>query len=116
MTIIVRSLLIAFSILTCISVIRRIRKSRMQIDDAVFWVIFSGMLIMLAIFPQIMYILSHITGIQSPANLIFLMIIFVLILKSFSMSVKISILESKIIKLVQEMALKEKESQKEKEK
>ena len=105
MTTILRCLLILFSIITSIVVINRIRKSKMQIDDAVFWVVFSVMLIVFAVFPRIIYILTDITGIQSPANLMFLVIIFVLILKIFSMSIKISVLESKLVKLVQELAL-----------
>lgn len=107
MSTILKILLIAFSILTSITVIARIRKAKMQIDDAVFWVLFSMGLIVLAVFPRIVFRLTDITGMQSPANLLFLVIIFVLIVKIFSMSVKISILESKLSNLVQKEALKE---------
>lgn len=104
---ILKILLIVFSILTSLTVIHRIRKARMQIDDAVFWVLFSLVLIVLALFPGLVYRMTDITGMQSPANLLFLVIIFVLIVKIFSMSIKISVLESKIAKLVQNEALKE---------
>lgn len=109
MSMILKVLLIVFSILTGFTVMHRIRKAKMQIDDAVFWVVFSLGLIVLAVFPNLVYILTDITGMQSPANLLFLVIIFVLIVKIFSMSVKISILESKLSKLVQNEALKEHE-------
>ena len=105
MTLTLRILLILSSVLVSCTVIRRIRKSKMQIDDAVFWVLFSLVLIVLAVFPHIIYWISIRTGIQSPANLLYLLIIFVLIMKIFSMRIKLSILESKITKLEQDKAL-----------
>ena len=52
MTLTLRILLILSSVLASCTVIRRIRKSKMQIDDAVFWVLFSLVLIVLAVFPH----------------------------------------------------------------
>ena len=105
MTLTLRILLILSSVLASCTVVRRIRKSKMQIDDAVFWVLFSLVLIVLAVFPHIIYWISILTGFHSPANLLYLLIIFVLIMKIFSMSIKLSILESKITKLAQDTAL-----------
>ena len=41
----------------------------------VFWIVFSGVLLILALFPQLSFWLSSIIGIASPANLVFLLII-----------------------------------------
>lgn len=106
MTIMLRIILILGSLIAGVSVLKRIRKSKMQIDDAVFWVLFSFMLIIFAIFPQIIYFISELTGTKSPANILYLIIIALLIFKVFSMSIHISVLESKFKKIVQDEALK----------
>ena len=107
MTILFRLCLIGASVLTMMTMMHKIRRSKVRIEDAIFWVLFSLILILLSIFPQIVYLLSDIVGTQSPANLIFTMIIFLLLMKVFSMAVKISQLESRLQELVQKMALDE---------
>ena len=107
MSIILRILLILASLLASISVIRKIRKAKLQIDDEVFWVLSSIIILLVAIFPNIIYILADITGVQSPANLLYLLVIAILLMKIFNMSIKISILEDKIKKIVQKISLDE---------
>lgn len=102
-----RLLLIFASLFANIIVIKRIRKSKLQIDDAVFWLIFSLIILIVAIFPSIIYILADLSGIQSPANLLYLFIIAILLMKTFFMSIKISLLEDKIKKLTQKISLDE---------
>ncbi len=109
MTPTLRISLIAISVLALITVTRRIRRSKMRIDDGVFWVLFSLLLSLFAIFPSMIYFLADITGTRSPANLLYLIVIGVLIIKVFSMSIQISVLESKLARLAQDMALQEKE-------
>jgi hypothetical protein len=46
-------------------------------------------------------------GIESPANFVFLVIIFILLLKVFMMSLKISLLEHKLRTLVQNVAIED---------
>lgn len=107
MTLMLRIILLLGSLIAGGSVIHRIRKSRLQIDDAVFWICFCSALIVIAVFPGIIYILAIISGTQSPANLLYLIIIAVLIMKIFSMSLQISALNGKINKVVQDMALRD---------
>lgn len=107
MTLMLRAVLLIGSVMAGASVIHRIRKSRLQIEDALFWVCFSGALVLIAVFPGLIYRLSILSGTKSPANLLYLIIIGVLILKIFSMSLQISALNGKIVKLVQDIALKE---------
>lgn len=106
MTILLRIMLILGSVIAGFSVLKRIRKSKLQIDDAVFWVLFSLMLIIFAVFPQVVYFIADITGTKSPANILYLIVIALLIFKVFSMSIHISVLESKFKKIVQDEALK----------
>ena len=87
--------------------IRFLRKAKVQIDDMIFWLFFSVALIVLAAVPQIAHWAANLIGVISPVNLIYLVIIFVLLLKIFSMSIKFSQLESKLKSLTQELAVKE---------
>jgi hypothetical protein len=83
-------ILIAASVIATCSVMIKIRRAKMQIEDAVFWVLFSFLLIILALFPPVLFFFTGLLKMQSPANLLFLIIIFLLFAKVFSMSVKLS--------------------------
>lgn len=107
MSIGLRAILIFFSIWTMFYLVRKIRQSKLEIEYALFWIGFSVMLIVLSVFPQIIYWLTDLIGIQSPVNFVFLVIIFILIMKSFMMTLEISQLNHRLKNLVQEIALKE---------
>lgn len=76
-----------------------------------FWILFSAFLLIISIFPQIVSWGAKITGVMSPSNFIFLAVIFILIVKVFRMSIRISQLESKLQRLVQTIALREKDGE-----
>lgn len=116
MSSILRGLLIFASVAILYWILHKIRKAKVKMEDAIFWMIFSGILIILAVFPQIAYGLSHILSIISPANLIFLVMIWILVIKVFSLSVSVSLLEEKISILSAEMAIRTQDCQKKLEK
>lgn len=107
-------LLLIGSIFTFLFVMRLIRKSAVRIEDTFFWIFFSLIIIILALFPRIPYKLSTILGFQSPINLVYLVIIFVLIVNQFLMSLKISKLTIKQKELVQAIAINAKQNNDEK--
>lgn len=106
MTTILRIVLIIVCFLTCYYALHKIRKSQMLIEDSIFWIFFSIGLVLISIFPNIAYFLANILGIGSPVNFVFLAVIFILIFKVFSMSIKMSQLEYRIKNLVQQIAIK----------
>lgn len=106
-SIVLRLMLILVSVWLLFHVLRCVRKAKVQIDDMIFWLFFSVALIVLAAVPQIAHWAANLIGVISPVNLIYLVIIFVLLLKIFSMSIKFSQLESKLKSLTQELAVKE---------
>lgn len=112
MTITLRVVLVIISLLTFIYVGRKIRKSQMQLEAAVFWIIFSILITVLSIFPQIAYYASQLLGFMATVNFIFLVVIFLLIWKVFLLSIKLSQLEDKIVSLTQEMSLRGKKDEK----
>ena len=103
-------LLLIGSVFTFVFVMRLIRKSAVRIEDTFFWIFFSALMIILALFPRIPYKLSTLLGFQSPVNLVYLVIIFVLIVNQFLMSLKISKLTIKQKELVQAIAINAKQS------
>lgn len=105
MTMTLRIVLVVVSILNCAWILLRIRKAQVKIEDSVFWILFSAMLILMSIFPGIITWGTEIVGVQSPVNFVFLAIIFVLLLKVFRLSIRVSQLESKLQTLVQRYAI-----------
>lgn len=109
MTLVFRILLIVVSLFTTYYILKRIRQSKLQIEYAIFWIIFSGVLIVFSIFPWLVSMFTRMIGMQLPVNFIFLLFIFVLMVKLFFMTIELSALENKVKELTQEIALEEKE-------
>lgn len=107
MTNVLRIVLIVVSALTTFVIIRKIQKSQMRIEDSIFWIGFSFMLILFSVFPQIVFLMSDLSGTQTPVNFIFTFIIFVLIVKLFGMTMRMSQLETKLRDLVERLAIEE---------
>lgn len=103
-----KALLIVASVLTVAWILRKIRKNKVKMEDAIFWIFFAAILLVLAIFPEISFKLCQIFGIMSPSNLVFLVIIFLLAEKIFTLSIIVSQLEDKIGVLSAEVALRSK--------
>lgn len=106
-----RLILILASGLTCFWILRKIRKSEVRIEDSVFWLVFSLGLIILSLFPQLATWISILIGMVSPANFVFLSIIFVLLIKLFLLSIKTSQQEHKLQTFVQNYTIREKEKE-----
>lgn len=109
MTTVLRGVLILMSLLVLVIMVRKIRQSRAKIEDSMFWVFFALLLVVFSIFPQAANWLSDLVGTMSTANFIFLLMIFLLLIKCFSMSIRISQLETKLKELVQKIALDDNE-------
>lgn len=107
MSIYLRIILVVISMLSMLNILKRVRKSKLQIEYSIFWIVFSILLILVAVFPQPMFVLAQILGIQSPANMVFLFVIFILLIKLFNMTIEVSQLQYKQQKLVQKIALDE---------
>ncbi len=100
-----RVLLVIGAILMLIFMLKKIRMAKLKIEYSVFWISFASILVIMGVFPKIFYEISDFIGFQSPISMIFLVIIFVLMVKNFFMSIQISQLENKIDNLVQRIAI-----------
>lgn len=101
-----RIILIAVSVLTTAYLIKKIRKAQMNIEDSIFWIVMPAILILISVFPNIAESASQLIGIHTPVNFVFLAIIFILIIKLFSLSIKLSQVENKLNTLIQEYAIR----------
>lgn len=81
MTWLLRVVLIVVSVLTTVVILKKVRQAKMRIEDSVFWIGFFFLLIVFSVFPQIVYAMSALAGTMTPANFIYLFVIFVLILR-----------------------------------
>ena len=108
MTVTLRVILIVVSVLTCCYVLRKIRKSQMNIADSLFWIILCIVIVLMSIFSNVVSFLSTLVGVESPSNFVFLVMIFVVLVKLFFQSVEISQQKQRFNTLIQKLALKEK--------
>ena len=105
LTNVLRIILFLASVSISLWILIKIGKAKAKVEDSLFWILFSFILIVLSVFPQIAYWLSDMLGVQSPVNFIFLTILFALIIKIFRLSIRVSHLESKQQDLVQRYAI-----------
>lgn len=110
MTPLFRVVLVVVSTGTLATVLKRIQKAKLTIEDSIFWILLAMMFVVFALFPVVPDTLARLLGIYSTANFLFLFMIFILLMRMFSMSMRISTLEDKIRKLVQELALRDKDA------
>ena len=108
MSIMLRVLLITMSVLSLFYVISKIRNSKMQIEYSIFWILMSFVMIIMSVFPEIVYWITTTMRMISPANVVYLFIIAILLVKSFMMTIEISKLEDKVKDLVQQIGINEK--------
>ena len=101
----IRIALIVCSLALFIFVLRNIRKSKMRIEDSLFWFVLSALIILLAAFPKIAYFFARLLGFQAPINFVFIAFIGILLVKCFTMSLHTSQLETKLKELTQQIAI-----------
>ena len=107
MSIQLRAALLHGTVITMMAILRQIRKRKMRIDSSIFWILFSFILVLIAVFPDLVYIVSSLLGIISPANLVLAGIILILIVKMFLMTMEMSEMKEKLAELARSIALRE---------
>ena len=73
---IIRVCLVLGSLITATYILRRVRLAKVQIEDTIFWLLFSGILLILAIFPGIAYCAAYLLGVQSHNRIVCLVVVF----------------------------------------
>lgn len=112
MSLILRVLLIIMALFTSAYTIRKIRKAQMKIGYAMYWFLMVFLVLILGLFPGIAIWVAKVIGIESPVNLVYLVILFLVIVKLFAVSLKQSQLENEITILTEEIAIRENRKEK----
>ena len=105
MSIYIRVLLIVGAVMLLGFMLKKIRTSKLKIEYTVFWIGFASILVFMGVFPGILTWIAGILGFQSAVNMVYLIILFVLIVKLFYNTIQISALENKIDNLAQQIAI-----------
>lgn len=107
---IVKVIILIGAFVSVIYILLRIQKLKIKMEDTIFWIFFAIIIAVLGTIPQVAYWASTALGIQSPANLVFLIIIGLLVEKLFSVSMTVSMLEEKITILSAELAIRSRDA------
>ena len=103
----VRVLIAIGGVLIFAFIIMNIRRSKMVIGESVFWVLFSLFLLIVGLFPELIFALARTLHVASASNLAYLIMIALLLIRIFQQDLKISRLQTKLTKLVQDEANRE---------
>ena len=114
MTITLRIILIVCSLFSFILCIMKIKQSKLRIENSVTWMVGSILLILMSVFSNAVEWISEKLGFMAPVNFVYLVIIGFLLVQTFIDNIKMSSLNEKIKDLNHYIALKEKESEKNK--
>ncbi|MEE1478591.1 MAG: DUF2304 domain-containing protein [Eggerthellaceae bacterium] len=105
MTLELRIILVLASLLTLIFIAKKVRNSKVKLEDSIFWFCFAVLILLVSIFPEIFYVLSRITGTEAPVHFVFLFFIFILLVQVFNLSMRISQADTRIKELTQQLAV-----------
>lgn len=106
MNLTLRIFLLLVAICTLAFVIRKLRKSALEIIDSIFWVLLAVLLILVAVFPGLVFWATKLFGFDSPSNFVFFCGILVLLARTFTQNLKIAELKKKLTKMAQTVALR----------
>ncbi|SUY46176.1 Uncharacterized conserved protein [Clostridium putrefaciens] len=88
-----------------IFIYKMITNYKMDLRHSLVWVLSSLIFILMSIFPGILTSISRLIHIEEPVNTIFLLVIFFLLLVTFTLTLTISKRSNSIKDLVQEVAI-----------
>lgn len=97
--------LILLAILFALIVLNKTKQQKMLERDSIRWVFLSGIIIFLAIFPDLIMKVSSFVGIDYAPSLLFLLSILVLFYFILRQSIQISELNNKVRELAQRNAI-----------
>lgn len=116
MSVLLRISMIIGAVLLMKVVIRKIYQSKLKVKYSIFWLAFSGVFLIMGIFPQLCRFISGVWEFHEVINMIYFVIIIILIIKLFLLSVQLSGLESKVDSLIQQIVVDMKLDKEKKEK
>lgn len=105
LTTIFRIILLVVAVALVIAVTKKVRNSKIKLEDSILWFVLSLAFFVVSVFPQIFDFIASLVGVYSTTNLVFLIFIALLIYLCFRLSIKQSQTETKLKELAQEIAI-----------
>lgn len=100
-----RIALIVLSLLFVVCVFYCVNHKKLQLQFSLIWIFMALIMILIAIFPQIVYLLSKLLGIKTASNLVYLFGIIILFVVIINLTIKISKQSNQIKNLIQEISI-----------
>lgn len=107
MNLTLRIFLLLFAVLLLWFVVGKLRKEALEIVDSIFWVFLAVLFIVIAAFPGLVYWAADLFGFASPSNFVFFCGIALVLVRLFTLEIKIVNLKKKMTTLVQAAALQD---------
>lgn len=107
MSISLRIILIISSFISFLLCVKKIKQSKLKIENSVTWMLGSILLIFMSIFSNTVEWISKLLGFIAPVNFVFLIIIVFLLIQTFIDNLRIAEQNEKIKDLIHYIALKE---------
>ena len=105
MSINLKLFLIVLLILQLTLIINRVKRKKVTMKYASFWIVLIIIMSLVVIFPNIIFKLSNMAGFEEASNMIFLLGFFFLFYISFIITTSISMQNEKIKTLIQEISM-----------
>lgn len=98
-----------FGVVLFIYIIRLVTKKKLLLSYSLLWLLLSILVILFSLFPQPIYFLTELLGIELPSNFVFIIAIACLLAISLSLSIIASKQTAYSKTLIQEVAILKKE-------
>ena len=102
---ILRIELTILALLFIVVVFVTVNRRKLQMRHSLIWLIISFGMIILAIFPQLTAWCADLVGIQTPSNLIYLLVIIALLILTFSLTVNLSRQSDRTRRIIQMVSI-----------
>lgn len=107
MSITLRIIFIIASLFSCFLCVKRIKQSKLKVENSIVWMLGSIILILMSVFSNAVEWVSAKLGFMAPVNFVFSILIVFLLIQTFINNIKISILNEKLKDLNHYIALSE---------
>lgn len=105
-----RIIIIVSMLLALIYIISNIRRQKINFRYGIGWMLVAVLIMLLAIWPQTLDLISYALGIAVPVNMLFFMGFILLVIVVFFLSRSVSDLSEKVKQLSQELAIAKKDT------
>ena len=105
MNIVLKISLLLLLVFQLFLIIRTVKKKRLTMKYASFWIFLIILMPIVVIFPEIVFKISKLAGFEEPSNMVFLLGFFFLFYVSFIITTSISVQNEKIKLLIQEISM-----------